>query len=94
MKNLFLKIIILFMLLNPYTFLAGYSQDLSIEKQQFSARSFCKNKNGSVTETGISHTFICCYQKKQKCIIINEKKGYSRLIQITHINREQQGEKL
>jgi hypothetical protein len=54
-----------------------------------SPRDFCHNTNGTVTETGIRHIYICCYSSKQKCIINNEKRGYSRLIILKHTEIEE-----
>ncbi len=87
MKTLHLKFIII-CVVNFYAISTSFAQELDNDSVNFSARSFCENTKGSVTETGIRHIYICCYSQKQKCIINNEQKGYSWLIQLSKIETE------
>ena len=87
MKILHLKFIII-CVVNLYAISTSFAQDLDNNSVNFSPRSFCQNTKGAVTETGIRHIYICCYSKKQKCIINDEHKGYSWLIQLSKIEIE------
>jgi len=90
MKMHYLKLIILISLFNPYVIPISHSENLRLANIKLSPRDFCLNTNGTVTETGVQHIYICCYSSKQKCLINNEKKGYSHLIQLTQIQSEEQ----
>lgn len=89
MKIFYLKIIALICLLNPYAISISNADDLRLDSIKLSPRDFCHNTNGTVTETGVQHIYICCYSSKQKCIINNEKRGYSRLIILRHTEIEE-----
>ena len=84
MNTLSLKLVILIILLSPLNLYANQSQN----DDHFSARAYCQTTGGTITETGIRHIYICCYETKQKCIVNNEKFGYSRLIDFTHRTAE------
>ena len=88
MKIYYLKLIILITLINPYVISISHAESLRLDSIKLSPRDFCLNTNGTVTETGVQHIYICCYSGKQKCIINNEKRGYSRLIILRHTGIE------
>ncbi len=83
MKILHVNLIVLMCFFNPYVISYSFAQDLTPENINLAPRTFCLNTNGTVTETGIRHIYICCYSNKKKCLISDEKKSYSRLIAIT-----------
>ena len=50
------------------------------EPSKLEPREFCNHNYGVVSETGLDDVFICCYTKKQKCVVSNIKQGYSQII--------------
>ena len=77
------------MLFNTYIISNIKAEDLRLDSIKFSSRDFCHNTNGRITETGVQHIYICCYSSKKKCILNNDKKGYSRLIILRQTETEE-----
>lgn len=72
------------------TFLTFYQMshaDESLSQSEFSPRAYCSSTGGSITETGNDAIYICCYETKQKCIVSNIEKGFSRLINLPEQKR-------
>lgn len=60
--------------------LFGQSSVTAQQVAEFSPRAYCQATNGTVSETGKSAIYICCYRDKQKCVLSNVVRGYSRII--------------
>lgn len=90
MKIAYLKTIILIGLTQFSAMSSSLAQNMPQDEQNLLPRTFCQNKKGTVSETGISHIFICCYLQKKKCTVNNEQEGHSQVIQFLHINNKEQ----
>lgn len=40
-------------------------------------RDFCRQRGGTITETGDSNVYVCCYQRTQKCVVSNTRANSS-----------------
>lgn len=45
----------------------------------FSARQYCLNTGGAISETDYAKQYICCY--KNKCLLIDTEKGKSIILE-------------
>lgn len=90
MKTAYLKLIILIGFTQSFVMSSSLAQNMLQDEQNLLPRTFCQNKKGTVSETGIRHIFICCYPQKKKCIVNSELEGHSQLIQFLHINNNEQ----
>lgn len=85
MKTTILKLILLTCIFNPYLISNVLAENSYQNSEILSPRNFCLNNKGTLTETGETQIYICCYSNTKKCLVINEQKGYSRLIQTSHV---------
>jgi len=46
---------------------------------RFSARHYCLNTGGAISENGHPNQYICCY--KNKCLLIDTEKGKSIILE-------------
>lgn len=77
-----LNILISVLLINFITASHGFA--LTTNKPlNMDTRKFCKLNGGQIQEMGYSYIHMCCYKEKQKCLIVDEIKGYSKLIPLT-----------
>lgn len=77
-----LMIFIPILLVNFIAMTQGFALTNS-EPENMSTREFCKTSGGRIKEMGSEHVHMCCYQAKQKCLVIDQLKGYSQLIPLT-----------
>ena len=71
-------------LLINYSLLSGYVSGEAVElnevtSDKFSARQYCRNTGGTISETAHANQYICCY--KLKCLLIDTTKGKSIILE-------------
>ena len=67
-----------------FTLLSGnvFAETAELKKgasNTFSARQYCLNTGGAISENGHTNQYICCY--KHKCLLIDTEKGKSIILE-------------
>lgn len=74
-----LTFLMVFGLLSGTVNASGNKEGLDDQQSQtaFSARQYCRSSGGRVTETDNRNIYLCCYAKKNKCIVSDSSKTVS-----------------
>jgi len=70
---------------------SGIASNIARLQPTFSPRQFCRSRGGVVNETDQADIYLCCYVKKQKCIVTDTRQTISWPIPYAERDRVRRG---